>query len=108
MSGRLRNKVELLVRDSSVDAFGDRSESYATVGYRWGEVVDSSGREFGSDMGQESEVNTRITLRQDSLTKTLKNDDAIGYGGVTYLIESIKNKDNRKRFLELQCVKDDR
>lgn len=108
MSGRLRDKIELLMRDNSVDSFGDRSEQYLTVGFRWGEVKDLSGREMETKMGQESEVVTRITLRHDSLTSTLTADDVLAHDGVKYKITQRLNKDSKKRFLLFMCVHDDR
>lgn len=108
MAGNLRNKVELLMRDDSVDAYGDRSEQYLTVGFRWCEVKELSGRELAVEGVQASEVGARVVMRSDSLTRTLRGDDALGYNGKVYRIQSISERDNKGRFLEIGCVKDDR
>lgn len=106
-AGQLRHWLLIEQKSLSVDANGDRTETWATYAECWGSIETSGGREFFAAKQTISDLTHAITVRYkagitaDMRVKYIdpKNSDSARY----FNIRSIANPDERNETLSLQC-----
>lgn len=110
-AGRLRHRVTLETRSTSVDSLGARVDTWTTIATRRCDIKPLTGKENTADNAIEySRVTTEIRLRYDSNLSRLKpHDRAVDYSqspAVVYDIESVINLMERDREILLRCERD--
>lgn len=65
-AGKLRHWIELQEPSVSINAYGEREESWVHVAYMWASVEPLSAREFIAAQQMQSKVMTRIVIRRRS------------------------------------------
>lgn len=102
-AGRLREKVTLQTPDTTQNSIGETSGNYTDMGDRRAGIEPLMGKEFYENSGEHSQIDTRIRMRYDALTSTLKPGDRLAHGSNYYDIQSIQNPRERDRELVLMC-----
>lgn len=98
--GPMRHRVTLLAPVSDVDSLGENLPGWQTVATVWADVRDADAREY---------VYADQNVGQRKLTATIRyrpgvtNEMKLGYGGQEYNIDSVRDLDQRKKYLELVC-----
>ena len=109
ISGRLRRSVTIRRRNTTKNAVGEFTESYATVATRRASVEPVNGREFWQASGEHSAVTTRIRLRYDASLASVKATDEVVDAGnspqTVYDIESVIRPRETAMELVLMCVR---
>ena len=106
-AGTLRHWLLIEQKSLSVDANGDRTETWLTFAECWGSIETSGGREFFaakqtiSDLTHSINVRYKTGLTPDMRVKYTdpKNADAAR----CFNIRAIANPDERNEMLALQC-----
>ncbi len=101
-AGRLRHRITML-RAVQVTTDGSTVTTWQSLGDVWGGVEPIRGREALIGGGILAETDTRIPLRYNSVTATLTLRDRLQYGGVSYNIYSIAEKNTAHREIEFLC-----
>lgn len=102
-AGRLRHRVTVQRSTDSIDQYGDQTPTWASLGTVWASVEPLSGREYFAAAQMQSEVSTRIVIRPISGV-TLTPKDRVKFGSRYFDIQSVINRDERNRELQLLCV----
>jgi len=102
-AGRLRHRVTVQRATDSIDQYGDQTPTWASLGTVWASVEPLSGREYFAAAQMQSEVSTRIVIRPISGV-TLTPKDRVKFGSRYFDIQSVINRDERNRELQLLCV----
>lgn len=63
-AGKLRHRIEIQYPMIVVNAYGERTESWATLATVWAAVEPLSAKEFTAAQQMQSKVSTRITIRR--------------------------------------------
>lgn len=102
-AGRLRTKVEVQERTLAVNTYGEDTETWTTVGYRWAGIRPLSTRELFAAQQTEAMATHEITMRYwDEITHEHRLMD----GDKTYTIASVIDFRNRHSELRLLCNED--
>lgn len=104
MAGRLRNKLTLESRTEAIDAYGDATLSYATLGYEWGSVEAVSAQEQLDSQQIQAAISHRIIIRSNTSSRSLAPDDRITFDSRTFDIVSLVDRDGRRKFLEIMAL----
>jgi head-tail adaptor len=64
-AGRLRHRVEVQAHGGTLDARGDSSQKYVSVGTRWASIEALSGRELEIERRTDERVTHEIRMRYD-------------------------------------------
>jgi SPP1 family predicted phage head-tail adaptor len=102
-AGRLRHRVTVQRATDSIDQYGDQTPTWTSLGTVWASVEPLSGREYFAAAQMQSEVSTRIVIRPISGV-TLTPKDRVKFGSRYFDIQSVINRDERNRELQLLCV----
>ena len=99
--GPLRQRVNIQARSTTVDAFGQESETWATVYTVWASVEPLSGRELLAAQQVQGETTHRVRMRfQAGITTSHR----ILFNLRPFNIQSVINKNEAGAFLELLCT----
>lgn len=100
-AGRLRWRVRLLERATSLDAWGEPADSWLPVASVWAEVIDLRGREFLEARQVEgAEISTRVRMRW---RPGLREGMRLEAGGRQLEVTAVLDPDGRRRVAELIC-----
>ena len=100
--GGLRHLVSIQrVGSTSINSFGESSDSWSTLAQRHASIQPLTGRERFSAAQAQSDVSHKIGLRADSVTRSLTPKDRIAYGSRVFNIRAVLNKDERNREIEI-------
>ena len=102
-AGRLRHRVIVQRATDSIDSYGDQTPTWAALGTVWAFVEPLNGREYFAAAQMQSEVSTRIVIRPISGV-TLTPKDRVKFGSRHFDIQSVINRDERNREIQLLCV----
>lgn len=96
----LRQRVSLQAMVSTRDRIGGQVETWTTQAVVWAQVRQASGREawYRQQMNASAAWTISLRYRGDLTTKW-----RILYGDRTFEIRSVRDPDERRRFLELAC-----
>jgi SPP1 family predicted phage head-tail adaptor len=102
-AGRLRHRVTVQRATDAIDQYGDQTPTWTSLGTVWASVEPLNGREYFAAAQMQSEVSTRIVIRPISGV-TLTPKDRVKFGSRYFDIQSVINRDERNRELQLLCV----
>ena len=95
---QLNQRIEILRRTVTRDAFGAEVETWATLAIWWADVRDVSARELLATKQTVGERLTRFTVRKHSDVTVL---DRVRWSGRTLGIEAIVDPDGMNRWTEI-------
>jgi SPP1 family predicted phage head-tail adaptor len=106
-AGKLRHWLIIEQNTISVDANGDRTESWATFAQCWGQIMSGVGREFFAAKQVYADLSHSILIRyvagvkHDMRIKFVdpKNSNTVRY----FNIRSVANRDERNESLQIQA-----
>ncbi len=99
-AGRLRKRVIIERASTAVDEYGEEIETWATLTTVWAGVEPVSGKERIQG-GQAKAITTHlIIMRHTDIT----NNDRINLSGRIFNIESVINRDERNKELQIMAV----
>lgn len=107
-SGRLRSKIEFLRQVETKDQYGEKSKTFNTVAFRWGEAFSVIVGEKSEQSGDIDYMTQRFRVRYDSATKSITYSDRIRYNGAIFEIVAIENTENRNKELVFTGARNDR
>ena len=99
--GPLNKRVDIQARSATVDAFGQESETWATVASVWASVEPLSGRELLAAQQVQGETTHRIRMRYQSGVTT---SSRLLFNLRPFDVRSVINKNESGAFLELLCT----
>lgn len=99
--GPLRQRVNIQARSATVDAFGQESETWATVATVWASVEPLSGRELLAAQQVQGETTHRIRMRYQAGVTT---SSRLLFNLRPFDVRSVINKNEAGAFLELLCT----
>ena len=99
--GPLRQRVNIQARSATVDAFGQESETWATVATVWASVEPLSGRELLAAQQVQGETTHRIRMRYQAGVTT---SSRLLFNLRPFDVRSVINKNESGAFLELLCT----
>ena len=99
--GPLNKRVDIQARSATVDAFGQESETWATVATVWASVEPLSGRELLAAQQVQGETTHRIRMRYQSGVTT---SSRLLFNLRPFDVRSVINKNESGAFLELLCT----
>ena len=106
-TGNLRDRITAQRQSTTQDAMGQPVQTWTTLFTRRASIEPLNGREYMAASGEGSDVSTRIRLRYDATTGTLKTYDRLVDASVSpqvvYDIESVINPRERDRELVVMC-----
>ena len=98
--GLLRHRVDIQLRNSTLDAFGQAALTWTTLYTIWASIEDISGKELIASMAINTELSTHIYIRYRAGITTANR---VLYQGTTYNIQAVVDATGRKRELHLMC-----
>ena len=98
--GLLRHRVAIQQRDTTLDAFGQRAQTWTTLYTIWAAIEDISGKELIASMAINTELSTHIFMRFRAGITTAHR---VLYQGAAYNIQAVVDPTGRKRELHLMC-----
>lgn len=104
LAARLRKKITIQQLTETQDAEGGLVESWATYAIRSASIVPLNGTEYFQSRQFQNDVNYRIRLRYDSITKDITPKMRISWDSKIFDIESIINPMERNKELVLMCI----
>lgn len=99
--GRLRHRIVIEQATETQDGSGFPAPSWATYATRWAAVEPMTGRERFEGAQFESAVDTKFTVRHDSLTAAITPKMRISYDSRYFEIDAVINPEERNRTLEI-------
>ena len=99
--GPLNKRIDIQARSATVDAFGQESETWATVATVWASVEPLSGRELLAAQQVQGETTHRIRMRYQSGVTT---SSRLLFNLRPFDVRSVINKNEAGAFLELLCT----
>lgn len=102
-AGRLRHRVTLQRATDGIDQYGDQTPTWTALATVWAAVEPLSGREYLLAQQVHGEATVRITIRPVA-NVTLTPKDRVRFGARYFDVQSVINKDERNREIELLCV----
>lgn len=95
IAGALRHIVTIERQTTTVDAYGERTDTWSPLipaqPTRRASIEPITGKEYMSQSGEHSDVTTRIRLRYDAALSDLQPKDRVNHSGVIYDILSVIN-----------------
>lgn len=101
MSGRYRHLITLQTRTEALDAHGEATLSYSTLGTAWAEVLAVSAREFLENQQIAAEVTHRFTFNHATAYEALTPSGRVVWDGRYFDIVHVIDKMGRARELEI-------
>ena len=105
LAGRFLDKAKVQVRDSGQDAMGQELQGHTDLVTVRCSVEPLNGREYFSSRGGNLEVTTRVRMRYRPELVNFGPGDRLEISGDIYDVDAVINVRNRKRELEVMCVK---
>lgn len=106
-AGRLKDKLTFERQNTTKNTFGERPDTWTEICVRRAAIEPLMGKEFYANSGEHSRLNTRIRLRHDSETETIRPFDRAVDKTVSpwvyYDIEAVQNPRNQDRELVLMA-----
>ena len=102
-AGKLRDRVSFLRESNAADGQGGNSESWvpSAVGTVWGDFTELTGEEKYFAEGKRGGASARIIVRRRTdITKQLR----CVVDSTTYSIQSVRDPDGTRTWLELECA----
>ena len=99
-AGSLRHRLTIQSVGSTLDDYGDLSNSWTTLATVWGAINPLSGREESIGEELKGVVTHLIKIRYKS---GVTPNSRISFDSRTFQIESVKNWEERGVFMELLC-----
>lgn len=99
--GRLRHYVELQSASESINAYGERTESFAKYANAWARIEPLNGRELEHARQINGEISHRVTIRYNS---NVAVKHRVVYDSRNFEINAVINPDERNRYLQLMCT----
>jgi len=99
--GPLRQRVNIQARSATVDAFGQESETWATVATVWASVEPLSGRELLTAQQVQGETTHRVRMRYQAGVTT---STRLLFNLRPFDVRSVINKNEAGVSLELLCT----
>ena len=100
IAGQLRHQVNVQSVGSSVDDYGDLSNSWSTDASVWASIDPVSGNEKDLAAELSGVVTHKVKIRYRS---GVTANDRIQFGSRNFQIESVRNWQERNIYLELLC-----
>lgn len=101
MFGRMRHRVTIETQSTTVDAVGQRANTWTKVETVWCSVRPLSGREYLSASGPRAEITHEITFRYPV---TVQPKDRILFGNRLFDVESVFTQDERGRYVTARAI----
>lgn len=106
-AGQLRHWVQVESKSVSVDANGDRTETWSTFIECWASIATGNGREFFLAKQTIADLTHVLTMRfLPGITADMRvrfDDPKISNASRYFNIRALLNPDERSEMLELQC-----
>lgn len=108
--GNLRRRMVIQRQSTSKDAAGQYLDTWSDVATRSCSIEPLNGREYFQASGEQSRISTRIRLRYDASTSTIRPYDRLvdrsSSPEVRYDVESVINVRERNHELVIMCRRD--
>lgn len=99
--GPMRQRISLLAPISEIDSLGEDLPDWQPVATIWASVQDPRSDELVYADQTIGQRRLRVVIRwRPGVTAQMK----VGYDGQEFNIESVRDPDQRRRFLELDCI----
>ena len=97
---KLRHRVSIQQVTEAKDTYGATTRTWATIATAWAAIEPIAGREYFYAQQVASSVSHRVTIRhRTGITPKMR----IVHDSRTFEIESVRNLEERDRWLELMC-----
>lgn len=101
MIGKLNKRVSIMKQSDEPDDFGGVNEVYSIVSKVWAKITHTSASHYQNSVQIGETLTHYIEIRH---FKGLTDDYVIEYLSSRYKILRVRNKDDRKRRMLLECV----
>jgi len=99
-AGALRHRVSIQEPVEARNSYNEAITTWALVAVVWGSVAPLAGREFFAAEHVQSEITHRVRLRyRAGITSEMR----VVYAGRVLMIQSVIDRGERRRELELMC-----
>lgn len=98
--GKLRHRVKVQAKPTSLDDYGEDDGVFQDIGTRWASVEPLGGRELLAAQQVNAEAVIRIRMRYYA---GLTTDHRIRHGENVYEIVSVADREMRHESMELMC-----
>lgn len=102
-AARLRHRVEVQRATDGIDAFGDQTPTWTSLGTFWAAVEPLNGREYFIAAGTSAESTIRVLMRAQP-GKRFSPKDRVLFGDRVLDVNAVVNQDERGVELTLFCV----
>lgn len=102
-SGRMNRRATIQRATVTRNSFNEEVETWGTLASVWIDRRDVSAAESFRAQEVGAQIGTRFTIRYSSDVADLNPRDRLTYGGLTYQITGVREK-QRNRWLEVDCV----
>ena len=99
-AGALRHRIALQSVGSTYDDYGDLSDSWSTAASVWASIAPVSGQETDIAGELTGVVTHKFKIRYRA---SVSPQNRITFDGRTFQVESVRNWQERKVYLELLC-----
>lgn len=100
-AGKLRHRVEIQVRETTQDSFGDALLDWRTIATVWAQVEEESGSEKWQATSQRADAARSVTIRYRP--GIIPRHRLLLSGFRVLNIESVTDAEGRRRELKLSC-----
>jgi len=101
---QMRHKATFYRRDRNSDDYGEAGEDWSNLGDRYCTLRIDRSREMVDAGAPADSRRGRLSVRADSLTKTITSDDSVEVRGFRWKIESSYPSDIAGRWIEMVLV----
>jgi SPP1 family predicted phage head-tail adaptor len=99
-AGKLRDLLTIQERTTTANDYGEEIATWKTFAHVWGEVVDTSGREFVEGRQDNAQTFTRIFIRKHT---GVRPEMRVKHADRYYEIEAVLRPTNKNDRLQLMC-----
>lgn len=107
-AGNLRNRVILQKPEGVRDSVGERQTTWVDVATIWAQVSPFSTKEQFLAAQASASTSHRITMRYSSVYSAISASWRVLFGSRIFVIDGIRNIDERNIYLELICTESSR
>ena len=100
-AGRRRHLVQFQRATETSDAYGEMTQTWATIATDWCAVEPLRGNEKFAAMQVQTDIDTRIIAKWHSALSTLTTKDRVLFGAIIYDIKEVLNIDQRNAELHI-------
>ena len=93
-AGQLRNRIKILRREGALDALGQPSKDWVTVGSTWSKVIVSKSDDEEESDREQSSNNIKFLVRFRKSFEVVTNDCRLIHKNHQYIIKSSYRNDN--------------